>query len=608
MKTILTLISLLVTYMKLYRQSILFTSLIYLTLKTMSFGQEIRSEWIDVRGMSNQQIETLMRDEIYGLKTYAPEVLEKAMTSMTDENDERKTKFNDTKITLKSEYNRSTDNKNDLTIDVNDLKDDLNLKNSELSSLEQNILDADSSSNMSTQLIDGEKTRVEDELTKIPFYEVMIARVRDFPENEDGKDYDDKMGYEIARMAIESQLGLKIINETVVSDNTLTRERVNILLQGKTNENLTYVLANRTDPKTQEVKFDRYRYGLVAVYLFQEKDVDLTITRTMKNINCDVEIIKDVNQGLAIGLPDAEKRTARSMLNEAKVKNSDSADDVKRLARTSKRLIDQENRKIDRNMKTVEDINSQIKILKPEIADTDANLIKTERVLTSAIQQFKHSKEKYDSHFFSESYVEVFPWEGYASADGTITEKYIEFGIESFHEFLSSIRSEYIKEETELIGNEYSEIKESKKTNVVINEIKFLGKFAKTKGRRQQLSIYIAYNFGFEFEKPKIAEIPQETVSNVSRELLDLIKVPAFQHRVELQNGTVITGDLLEESDSTLTLKTQIGTLVFKKEMVVRMDELEKPKKPKISSTDNLPVKSKKWSPSRLFPVQLKKE
>ena len=115
----------------------------------------------------------------------------------------------------------------------------------------------------------------------------------------------------------------------------------------------------------------------------------------------------------------------------------------------------------------------------------------------------------------------------------SITEKYIEFGIDSFQEFLSSIRSEYIKEETELIGNEFSEIKESKKTNVVINEIKFLGKFAKTKGRRQQLSIYIAYNFGFEFEKPK---------------------------------------------------------------------------KPKISSTDNLPVKSKKWSPSRVFPVQLKKE
>ena len=582
--------------------------MVNLTFTTMTFSQDIGSEWLNVRGMNNQQIETMMKKEIDGLKTYTPEVLEKAMVSMNNENDARITEFNDTKFSLRSELNTAIDNKNDLSIEVNDLNDDLNLRSSELSSLEQKILDADSSSNMSTQLIKGEKARVEDELTKIPFFEVMIARVKDFPKDAKGDKYDDKMGYEIARMAIESQQGLKIINETVISDNILTKERVNILLQGKANENLRLVSANRIDQKTQEVKFDRYRFGLVTVYPFQEKDVDLTLTRAMKNINCDVEIIKDINQGLAIGLPDDEKRRARSMLNDAKVKNTDSESQVKRLARTSKRLIDQENRKIDRNKKTVEDINNQINILKPEIADTDANLIKTERVLTSAIQQFKHSKEKYDSHFFSESYVEVFPWEGYASADGTITEKYIEFGIESFHEFLSSIRSEYIKEETELIGNEYSEIKESKKTNVVINEIKFLGKFAKTKGRRQQLSIYIAYNFGFEFEKPKIAEIPQETVPNVSRELLDLIEVPAFQHRVEFQNGTVVTGDLLEESDSTLTLKTQIGTLVFKKEMVVRMDELEKPKKPKISSTDNLPVKSKKWSPSRLFPVQLKKE
>ncbi len=68
-----------------------------------------------------------------------------------------------------------------------------------------------------------------------------------------------------------------------------------------------------------------------------------------------------------------------------------------------------------------------------------------------------------------------------------------------------------------------------------------------------------------------------QTMPNVSRELLDLIKVPAFQHQVELQNGTVVTGDLLEESDSTLILKTQIGTLVLKKEMVVRMDEFKKP-------------------------------
>ena len=476
--------------------------MVNLTFTTMTFSQDISSEWINVRGMGNQQIKELMKKKIPDLETYAPGVLEKAMTSMNDENDARITEFNKTKITLRSELNIAIDNKNDLSIEVNDLNDDINLRNSELSSLKQKIIDADSSSNMSTQLIKGEKARVEDELTKIPFYEVMIARVKDFPKDaENVGNYDDKMGYEIARMAIESQRGLKIINETIVSDNTLSKDRVNILLQGKANENLTLVLANRVDPNTQLVKFDRYRYGLVTVYPFQEKDVDLTLARTTGNINCDVEILRDVNQGLANGLPPAEKRTASSIMNDARVKNDDSESQIRRLSRTSKRLIDQENRKIDRNKKTVEDINNQINILKPEIADTEATLFKTEKDLTSAIQEFNIFKQKYGSHVFNESHVVVFPWEGYASADESISGKYIDFGIESFHEFLSSIRSAYIKEETESTGDGYSEIKESKKTNVIINEIKLLGTFAKTKGRRQQLSIYIAYNYGFEFEQ-----------------------------------------------------------------------------------------------------------
>ncbi len=68
-----------------------------------------------------------------------------------------------------------------------------------------------------------------------------------------------------------------------------------------------------------------------------------------------------------------------------------------------------------------------------------------------------------------------------------------------------------------------------------------------------------------------------QTMPNISREILEMIKIPDHQHQIELQNGTVVSGELLQESDSTLTLKTQIGTLVLKKEMVVRMNELEKP-------------------------------
>ena len=69
----------------------------------------------------------------------------------------------------------------------------------------------------------------------------------------------------------------------------------------------------------------------------------------------------------------------------------------------------------------------------------------------------------------------------------------------------------------------------------------------------------------------------KQTMPTVGREILDLIKIPDFQHRVELQNGTVVSGSIIQESDSSLTLKTQIGTLVLKKEMVIRMDELKKP-------------------------------
>tara|TARA_Y100001970_G_scaffold253606_1_gene328517 strand:- start:109 stop:1161 length:1053 start_codon:yes stop_codon:yes gene_type:complete len=68
-----------------------------------------------------------------------------------------------------------------------------------------------------------------------------------------------------------------------------------------------------------------------------------------------------------------------------------------------------------------------------------------------------------------------------------------------------------------------------------------------------------------------------QSMPNISREILDLIKIPETQNRIELQNGTVVSGEILQESDSTLTLNTRIGKLVLKKEMVVRMDELQKP-------------------------------
>ena len=82
----------------------------------------------------------------------------------------------------------------------------------------------------------------------------------------------------------------------------------------------------------------------------------------------------------------------------------------------------------------------------------------------------------------------------------------------------------------------------------------------------------------------------KQSMPNLSEELLDLIQVPIYKYKIELQNGTIVKGDILSESDSTIILKTQIGTLVLKKDLVIRKDEYTQPKpeiiflnKPKIN-------------------------
>ena len=70
-------------------------------------------------------------------------------------------------------------------------------------------------------------------------------------------------------------------------------------------------------------------------------------------------------------------------------------------------------------------------------------------------------------------------------------------------------------------------------------------------------------------------------LKKIALEILDLIKIPEFQYRIELKNGTVVMGDILSETDSSLVLKTQIGQLVLKKEMVIRRNKHEPPE-PKV--------------------------
>ena len=525
--------------MRVISENIQYCTVVMLFIFSNILSQEIGSPWIDVSGKNNKEIEEIIIQDIKTLKSYTARKIEGTVTEMQNEDENRRFEYNNNKSNLRTTLNSAIDTKNDISMEVNDLIDQLALYKSEVSALQQKILDADSSTAMSNMLINEQKEIIKDELTKIPFFEVCIARKRGIGEDVNPGKIDDKMNHEISKLAIGNQLGMKIVKQTIIKDGTLNAEMVRSVLAGKANANLTLAQIP-VEQDDESILFDRYLYGLVTVYPFQEKDVSLTATPGMGHINIEFDLLTSTSQGIAKDLPSDEKRRLSTLLNDKKIKNGDSESQVKRLARTAKRLIATENSKISRNTKNKDDYNDQIKNIEPLIDNLGSQLNELDGEQQLANAKFHVAKTEYEKHVFNESYVEVFPWEGYVSADASIMDSYALFAVESFREFLTSIKSEYLREETELAGESFSEVKESKKSNVKLNEIKLLGKFAEKKGKRSKLSIYIAYNFGFEFEQVKLSGEPVTKMPTVTTQAQSLTApkrkefIPPAKERINL--------------------------------------------------------------------------
>jgi len=59
----------------------------------------------------------------------------------------------------------------------------------------------------------------------------------------------------------------------------------------------------------------------------------------------------------------------------------------------------------------------------------------------------------------------------------------------------------------------------------------------------------------------------------IDEDLLNLIKVPQLRHRVELQNGTVVNGEIIEEDELGVIIQTSIGQLAIEKDRIVNIME-----------------------------------
>lgn len=73
----------------------------------------------------------------------------------------------------------------------------------------------------------------------------------------------------------------------------------------------------------------------------------------------------------------------------------------------------------------------------------------------------------------------------------------------------------------------------------------------------------------------------KSSIPPINKELLNLIKMPELQHRIELTNGTVVMGEIIEETDLKVIIKTSIGQLYIDKDKVVNIEE-ESPPAPKV--------------------------
>ena len=74
----------------------------------------------------------------------------------------------------------------------------------------------------------------------------------------------------------------------------------------------------------------------------------------------------------------------------------------------------------------------------------------------------------------------------------------------------------------------------------------------------------------------KIISVYEEgrgAIPNIDEDLLNLIKIPQLRHRIELQNGTVVNGEIIEEDDLGIIVQTSIGQLAIEKDRIIDISE-----------------------------------
>ena len=70
-----------------------------------------------------------------------------------------------------------------------------------------------------------------------------------------------------------------------------------------------------------------------------------------------------------------------------------------------------------------------------------------------------------------------------------------------------------------------------------------------------------------------IYEKGKGAMPTIDEELLNLIKIPQLRHRIELQNGTIVNGEIINENQLGIIVQTSIGQLSIERDRIIEIFE-----------------------------------
>jgi len=492
----------------------------FLLFMSIVVGQEnVSTDWIDVRDKTIPQIKKIISKNIKSLEIYekAPVLIEEK--KLKEENDDRKYNFNTKKLNLRKKLNTASSNKQISEINFIKAKDISNETYSVLKAKLQIVADSDSSIASNQKVIDKKREEVEEELSKLPFQVVLLSVLRKH-KGRNISTLDAAMEYQMAKKAIESELGTQIISSSIIDNGILSEQRVKTLLSGKVNSRLeSKDLKSQEEDSGGSIRFDRIRYGLTTVYPFEVDNNSLLKKPTPVNeYKIEVYVSSSI-QAKEIATRFDKVREIRSFEQSAQSKNIESESIIQRLGAEAKSFIESRQDEIKKAQKNKNTALTTINDLRNQIVELKTDSLAKANELVLATKTFNKTNSEYTNHIFSESYIysETRFEDRIENLD--YDDQYIRSAESLIDLFLNNINSQIVKEETEIKDEQYSEFTGTKKDVASINAVKVLGKMIEESdisARGSGLGISLAFDYGFRFKENDIQTIAAKTTNKIN--------------------------------------------------------------------------------------------